>query len=785
MTDESPATRGSFAAIAAFALLGLGCHGFVPVFVQPLLLVAAGLAVLVSASGGLGAAAILGAVPLVVGIWLRQVFAVDLFATGGLMLGLLLWRGSNRDVALPLHALWAVALLQVALASAAGYHLEEALARLGSRACAATLGRPVDLGPVFGGGRALIASLLLLVVWMKPGLRLIAASFAFAMGGLASGVCVAWVADRLPEFGSRAELVPSHSVLAAQLPWIPLAVALLVCALAARLLRPAESGRSPVRFAGALAIATAALVAASGPLDRPRTARRMLIYRPGLSNYQLPQRDLKMVGTYSSGMMGSLPRFGRALGIATDLLDRIEVERLGDYDVLMFVNQRAALPVGVPAAITQWVRGGGHLIVVGDHTAYERDGEHGAFRIFPDEPLEATGIRFPNNSGDHLSFAFRDATVTCALGRSLACVRGNPYSPIIGTGLQVSWPARPVVVGRYGYNDSGVFEIAGPKPKFLGDLQWNTGERLGGVVLMAEQQLGAGRVTVAGDTTGFHNVSRTFVWPHIADLVCARPREGAAFHWVAVLGLTGLGLLGLLRGTLLAPPGPPLVVMLLAAAAVVPAPTAAERLPNADQPLLLLDTAVKPEGKLGEWAPEGHMTLLSTALRLGHLPLFSSSAEHGIPPGTRTLVLSRPQIDPGPTWRGAVLDWVRGGGRLVVAASYEAQPLLGGLFRDLGCAIEPIVHGPQQTRVGTRDGEFLVRLRESWNLRLLEGTWQQLVYSAKSVSLAQRPFGRGTVVVITDRTFLQNFNQEGDGGNFPDNIRFTMWLLGQGRELGG
>ena len=95
------------------------------------------------------------------------------------------------------------------------------------------------------------------------------------------------------------------------------------------------------------------------------------------------------------------------------------------------------------------------------------------------------------------------------------------------------------------------------------------------------------------------------------------------------------------------------------------------------------------------------------------------------------------------------------------------------------------MHGPQQTRVGTRDGEFLVRLRESWNLRLLEGTWQQLVYSAKSVSLAQRPFGRGTVVVITDRTFLQNFNQEGDGGNFPDNIRFTMWLLGQGRELGG
>ena len=78
----------------------------------------------------------------------------------------------------------------------------------------------------------------------------------------------------------------------------------------------------------------------------------------------------------------------------------------------------------------------------------------------------------------------------------------NAFGPVVGGTLEVRWPARPLVVGRFGWSDWGD-PISGTS--MIGDVKYNAGERLGDVVLAAETSVGQGRVVVFGDTSGFTN----------------------------------------------------------------------------------------------------------------------------------------------------------------------------------------------------------------------------------------------------------------------------------------
>jgi hypothetical protein len=68
-----------------------------------------------------------------------------------------------------------------------------------------------------------------------------------------------------------------------------------------------------------------------------------------------------------------------------------------------------------------------------------------------------------------------------------------------GSSLAVRFPAYPLVVGRWGWSDPGSEAVA------TGIYRLDQGERLGDVVLLAEQRLGRGRVVVLGDSTCLTN----------------------------------------------------------------------------------------------------------------------------------------------------------------------------------------------------------------------------------------------------------------------------------------
>lgn len=89
----------------------------------------------------------------------------------------------------------------------------------------------------------------------------------------------------------------------------------------------------------------------------------------------------------------------------------------------------------------------------------------------------------------------------------------NAFGSVIGASVEVHWPrgfywpARPLLIGRWGWNDPGnVLHY----PSFMAnepgqEARYDPGERLGDIVLAAEQPVGRGRVVLFGDTSGFGN----------------------------------------------------------------------------------------------------------------------------------------------------------------------------------------------------------------------------------------------------------------------------------------
>ena len=124
--------------------------------------------------------------------------------------------------------------------------------------------------------------------------------------------------------------------------------------------------------------------------------------------------------------------------------------------------------------------------------------------------------------------------VTMAIGP-----RNASFFTDTGASLQVRWPARPLMLGRWGWSDPGTDAV------LTGVSRLEAGERLGDLVLAAEQRLGAGRVLVLGDAYPLTNEGGVRGYGYTGRLLSylAHGPTGPQSPWrQAVTLLLGLGL---------------------------------------------------------------------------------------------------------------------------------------------------------------------------------------------------------------------------------------------------
>ncbi len=264
-----------------------------------------------------------------------------------------------------------------------------------------------------------------------------------------------------------------------------------------------HSKRALPGFAMAIAIAIACTTLGLGllsPFVVGKEAPRIGFYGANegpLLDWDRP--EFGRYGPYSQGMFGLLFEYLEADGFQCEVLeDGIESDSLQRFDALVFINVDTVWAEEELKTIWTYVRDGGNLLVLGDHS------DVGGTRLAQNTLLSPVGIEFQFDGAlpsPKFGWAGSDLFFHGALANVV-----DAWDLGIGVGASLSLTssrALPVVNGRFGLSDVG--DATAANRAFLGDYRYQAGEQLGDVILAAQAQFGRGRVLVFGDTTTFQN----------------------------------------------------------------------------------------------------------------------------------------------------------------------------------------------------------------------------------------------------------------------------------------
>jgi hypothetical protein len=197
------------------------------------------------------------------------------------------------------------------------------------------------------------------------------------------------------------------------------------------------------------------------------------------------------------GMYGMLPGYIKSHGANCVISSDLSQQDLEGADALILIYPDQPWEKGQLERIWRFVRDGGSLLVMGEHTVLEPDG---GTRI--NDVLEPTGIRVRFDSAAYAVGGWLQSydTLSHYITQGIEDDR-NQFGVVIGASLEVQWPARPLLIGRWGWADKG---DPGDE-SMMGNNIYDPGEKLGDIVLAAEQPLENGRVIVFGDTSSITN----------------------------------------------------------------------------------------------------------------------------------------------------------------------------------------------------------------------------------------------------------------------------------------
>ncbi len=231
-------------------------------------------------------------------------------------------------------------------------------------------------------------------------------------------------------------------------------------------------------------------------------------------------------GHLSIGMYGDIQPFVESLGGKAVVSSTLSDEDLKDADALVLIYPNKPLSddvvdkelrfadqfLGWSASgmvqqiqldrIWKYVSNGGTLLVMGEHTIMD-EALPQQTRSYLNEILGPSAIRVNFDSamfeigGWLQSYQALSHPITAGTEDSR-----NQFGVVIGASLDVKFPARPVLVGRWGWADPG---DEGNGASMMGNHQYDPGERLGDMVLIAEQSYGKGRVVAFGDPSNVTN----------------------------------------------------------------------------------------------------------------------------------------------------------------------------------------------------------------------------------------------------------------------------------------
>jgi Domain of unknown function (DUF4350) len=508
-------------------------------------------------------------------------------------------------------------------------------------------------------------------------------------------------------------------------------------------------------------------------------SRKVVLFDTGRLDWSVP--DYYRLGLKNTGMFGVLPDYLSERGYPASLESELTEQTLKGAGTLVLINLDRKLDSREKATVWQFVRDGGSLLVLGDHTGRE----------FVREPyndlLGRVGIAFAFDSAIPVTARWEGGGFELKPHPIFDGISEEELQINIGASLRASGAARPLVVGRYGYSDKG--NALAADNGFLGDMKYSADERLGDLVLAADARYGRGKVLAFGDTSSFQNGALTESYRFVDNVFAWLSSSGGGWYpynvIIAVVLLAASLVLLLLDGCS--------VVSLMGFAAAIAlallVASAGSGVGRVDHGRLSRGPALIDMSHLEQFSEEPFKSgsldgLTANLMRNGYMPLMMKRFSPDLVLNARIFVVVAPASSFSPSEIKTVNAFVSGGGVLMVTSGYEESEGSKSLLADFGMSVGDTPLGRVTT--DSAIGSTGVDLWKAW----------PVVVEQKSISaevLAQvwgypiiqfRPFGRGGVIVAGDSSFLQNKNLEEQSTYNESNVYFLKEFFGKFKEAG-
>ncbi len=748
-------------------------------------------------------------------------------------------KGTERQTLLL--AAWAIAALGVyrlALASIPAVWLagEQLAFWLGELATAVT-GRPLAVGPTYAA-----LELLLPVLCLYAGGAAQRGRFGWsrAVAGLLAMVGVhlgylallAWSADLLaalpvpqpPPVQTRYIPPPWHwsDFVRAAVPWnLPMlgaaahlaAVALwfrwTACpSLADRGLAHRPGPQQPPRLWGlatspgalaGVAFILAALTSFVSPLKSLEGKSVVALDLPSV-NWSRPEHG--KFGRAAGEGFGTLSDLVESLGAGFRRSSGLAEADLATADVLVVLPPAEPFPAELSQRVWQYVRSGGALLVVAEPSVHE--GSRSS--LFADL-LEPTSIRVRFDVATAVSALWEDSLDPASHPAIAGLITGrNRLGLGQAASLEIGWPAWPLLAGRFGWSDPGVDAL------LTGRRRLEPGERLGDLVLAAEQTVGPGTVIVLGDSRLVTNEGIPYSYEFLARLLtylAHRPSPPQA-PWRAALAVAfSAALLGVMAVRL--DPwrlGLAVAVLAIGQLGFEGLGTIGSRvLPGARSgvgpPLAVVDGSHLEPFSDHPWNSQGITGLNLNMLRNGWLPLVASRWDVGLIERARVLVLVAPRRLFSAAEQAQVLEFLENGGTVLAFAGADQAEALHPLLERFGIAVPAAYRRPDRPiREPAPMGRYpplksqeyyeVLRFVDRWGEESSVAFYARWPFECPPEfvevqdyegrpAVAVVPVGQGNLVFIPDSGLvLNNALEDAEGamvGGARENAGFLRWLL--------
>lgn len=704
--------------------------------------------------------------------------------------------------------------------------------------------RPLNIGATFAGLDFLVLMAVFYAVWLvrteRPRLRrALLAACAIAVGHLLYLVVLAFALDIAAVLPAAAVPTFEHPytppdwrwspAVAQLLPWnLPALAAVIHAVIAGAMLRwsswPVEiaserEDRPPAaRTAYHRATQTPRWLLALGPLvlaailpmssnlalgTSDLTGKTIVANMYGRLDWAQPQYD--QYGLQSAGMFGMLPSLVESLGGQMRLSQELSEQDLKDADVLLLLHPGGPMPEPTRNRIWDYVRQGGSLLLVAEPYLQEE-----GFTSESSKFLEPVSMNVRRDVAISETGNWQQACqlTTHPATHGIDSCRGD-YFTDAGCSIQTGFSARPIVVGRWGWSDPGTTAV------LTGSYELEAGERLGDLVLAAEQRFGLGSVIVLGNDHTLTNEGSvrgyTLTGRLLSHLAARRSSPLSLWRQLPTLVLCAclLGLVGCCS-----PPrlviGSALVLAVSLSAADSLSKKATRVVPGgrvavSEEPEIRRDVAYIDASHLNaysdaSWVFDGINGLALTFMRNGYLTATLPELTSERLQRASMLVSIAPARSFSDDETEILHKFVEDGGVFICTVGAEeaeaSQPLLdrfgirvppspvptGGDWR------EPEPMGRKRTlflnanEYGQGDYMVGVMLYAAWPVESKGGNTDVLVRAVDDRPVVvSRQIGEGHVVVIGDTGFAMNKNLEyisGDPfGNGYENAHFWRWLI--------